>query len=796
MTENGNTSETGVTKVGRRRKFAAWRTVKFRDWNRPLAAVSNANPRLKTTATTAPPPFPASSRAPRPAWLAPALLVVALVVAYANTLHAPFVYDDAEAISGNPTIRRLWALTDILLPQTQGGVTVAGRPVLNLSFALNHAISGEAVWSYHVFNLLVHAGSALLLFGLVRRTLARTTRAAPSTNAALALAIAALWALHPLQTQAITYTVQRAESLMGFFFLLTLYAFVRATAATEGSARRWQIVSVAACLLGMGTKEVMATAPLLVLLYDRTFVAGSFLAAWRARRGTYLALAATWLLLAALVVSTGGNRGGTVGFGVGIPLWAYPLTQFQALTRYLALSLWPSPLVFEYGTFWAQLSGDVLAYAALVLALLAATAVALWKKPVLGFAGAWFFLILAPTSLAPGTIQMIVEHRMYLPLAAVVTLAVLTLHAWLGRRALVVCGAAALGCAALTVARNHDYRSHLALWEKTVAQRPDNPRAREGLAEAYAELGRLDEAIAQRTAAVRLKPDESTYHYNLALALVEAGRLDDAIRHYEHSLRLIPTEAKAHNNLAIALVQAGRANEALPHYTAAERLKPAEPQFAYNHGVALVRLGRATEAIARYETALRLQPAHADAHFNLASALATLRRFDEAFVHYEAALRSRPADAEIRATFGGALLVSGRAPEALAQFRTVLAAHPEDPAALFGLGNALAALRRSDEAIAAYESLLRRAPDHANAHFKLGNALLDAGRVSEALTHYETAVRLAPTDAEAHHNLGITYARLDRFVEAGRAFEAALRLRPNYPDAQRHLAQVRSLLDR
>src|SRR5687767_8757485 len=107
------------------------------------------------------------------AWVLPTLLVVAILAAYANTLQAPFVYDDTLAIPDNPTIRRLWPLSDVLMPQVEGGLTVSGRPVLNLSFAINHAISGTKVWSYHLFNILTHSGAALLLWGIVRRSLGR-----------------------------------------------------------------------------------------------------------------------------------------------------------------------------------------------------------------------------------------------------------------------------------------------------------------------------------------------------------------------------------------------------------------------------------------------------------------------------------------------------------------------------------------------------------------------------------------------------------------------------------------------
>lgn len=779
------------------------------------------------------PPLPA---APRERWIAVLVLGVAVIAAYANTWNAPFVYDDVLAIPENPTIRRLWPLTDVLLPQSDGGLTVSGRPMLNLSFALNYAVSGTEVWSYHALNALVHLGAALLVFGLVRRTLARRGNIATQTAATtpdnsggrpgawrvrdaatlVALVIAGGWALHPLQTQAVTYIVQRAESLMGFFYLLTLYAFVRAVeagprAGTHGTlpvaaglrdeqaaprARGWAGVSIAACVLGMATKEVMATAPLLVLLYDRTFVAGTFAAAWRRRHGYYLALGSTWLVLAALLLSTGGNRGGTVGLGVGLPLWAYPLTQFQAVARYLGLSAWPQPLVFEYGTFWAKVAADVVPYAVMVLPLLAATVVGLRRWPVAGFVGGAFFLILAPSSLAPGTIQMIVEHRMYLPLAAVV--AAVGVAAWrmAGPTAVVALGAAAVALALLTARRNHDYRSHLALWTDTVAKRPLNPRAHVGLAEALAEAGRFAEAIAVREEAVRLRPEESTDHYNLALTLAEAGQVEAAVRQYLLALKLQPNEARTHNNLAILLARLGRHEEALTHYAAAVQLKPNDALYHYNHGIALMRAGQWAAATASYEAALRLRPDYADAHFNLGTALVRMNKLDTALAQYAAALSAKPGDPDYGVAYGGALLLARRPQEALAQFQRVLTQHPASTEAAFGAANALSALRRFEEAAALYETVLRRAPEHAAAHFKLGNALLDLDRVTAALPHYEAAVRLNPTDAEAQHNLGIAFARLERWDDARRAFDTALQLKPDYADARRSREQLRRVTGR
>ena len=454
-----------------------------------------------------PEPVFAHPRASRwPVALAAVMIGLGILAAYHNSFRGSLIFDDEPAILENPSIQQLWPVWKTLAPPAD--LTVTGRPVANFTLAVNYALSGTNVWSYHALNLLIHLLAGLTLFGVVRRTLLQPALRERFGRDAfpLAVVIALLWSLHPLQTEAVTYVIQRVESLMGLFYLLTFYCFIRSVESPR--PRLWQGCAVAACLLGAATKEVTATAPLLVLLYDRTFVAGSFREAWRRRWRLHVALAATWLPLVWLVAGTGWNRSGSAGLDVGITPWAYWLTQFEAVARYLWLSVWPHPLVFEYGTFWVHHCGEVAPYTLVVVPLVAATLVALWRWPAWGFWGAWFFVILAPTSLVPGAVQMIVEHRMYLPLAAVTTLAAMGIHAAVRRQSWVVFAALALGLGMLTARRNEDYRSVLTIWSDTVAKRPNNARAHNNLGLAWSEMpGRLNDAIAQYEEALRLKPD-------------------------------------------------------------------------------------------------------------------------------------------------------------------------------------------------------------------------------------------------------------------------------------------------
>ncbi len=623
---------------------------------------------------------PTDTARPTKIYFAAAALAGVGLVAYHNSLGGPFIFDDPSSIVSNPTIRSLWPPWAPLSPPN-APITVQGRPVLNFSFALNYAISGRDVGCYHALNLAIHLFAGLALFGIVRRTLLRTRFAVDALP--LAFVIAGLWIVHPLQTESVTYTVQRAESLMGLWYLLTLYFFVRAAEAND--ARSGLVASGVVCALGMATKEVMVSAPIVVWLYDRAFVAGTFRDALRRRKRFYAGLAVTWIVLAWCVASNGGQRGGSAGFGVGVDWWDYELTQFRAIAHYLRLAFWPAPLVFEYGSFWIDHVGEVLPEMLWVLGLAAGTLVAVWKKPAWGFLGCWFFASLSVTSLVPGTTQMIVEHRMYLPLAAVIVALVLGLHAWLGRRGAWIWLLPALGLIAVTVRRNEDYRTEITIWSDTVAKRPGNGLAHEMLGQALDRAKRYDLAAVQHEAALKIYPGFPVAHVSLGDDLARNGKLAEAIAHYEAALQIKPDYVDAHHEL----------------------------------GIALFCVGRHQEAVAQHETTLRLKPEFADAHFDLANVLGALGRAGEAATHYQTALTLRPDYPAAHFNFANLLADSGKPAEALPHYQAAIAQRPNYPEAFNNLGGALLDLGRTSEAIAAYEAALKLRPDFRDARENL-----------------------------------------------------------------------------
>ncbi len=598
------------------------------------------------------------------------ILAVAVLAVYANSLRAEFVFDDEGWIVENAAIRRLWPLTPHLLDSP--------RPALSLSLALSYATGGEDPLHYHLFNVATHLLATLTLFGLLRRTLRRSAFPEEVRGASLSLAAAAalLWAVHPLLTESVTYVVQRCESLMGLFMLLTLYGVVRAAECEEAAAqggdasggvapRLWRAMAVAACAAGMAAKEVMVVAPVVVLVYDALFLSDSWGAPLRRRGLFYAALAATWGILAALRVGAD-DQGDSAGFGrSAITPAQYALTQPGVILHYLRLSFWPEPLCFDYGWPVAQGVAQIFPAALVVGGLLAATAWGLGRRRPWAFAGGWFFLILAPTSSVMPINDLAAERRMYLPLAAVmagVVLAAFLLGGALLRRvlptgparrrtgailALLLLLAAAGGLGALTARRNALYRSALSVWEDVLRQRPGNPRAWYNAGVIHGKAGRRAEALYCYSRSIEARPDyEARVYYNRGETLAAMGRLHEAIADYSRAIAMDSRYVRAFVNRGAALTALGRCDDAIPDLDRALQLDLRSPEAWHNRGAALAAKGAHGEAMRDYRRAIELKPGYAAAHYGMGNALFHLDRPAEAVAEYGRALAARPDYAE------------------------------------------------------------------------------------------------------------------------------------------------------
>jgi tetratricopeptide (TPR) repeat protein len=528
-------------------------------------------------------PYKRRSRRP---WLAVLLAILALAV-YGNNLRGPFILDDVPWILYNQNIRTLrpwWK-----------PVAHTSRPVVQWSLAANYAMGGLNPLGYHIVNDVLHALAALALFGVARRTL-RTERLAARFGGAadgLAFAVALLWALHPLGTEAVTYVIQRAESMAGLFAILTLYCVIRGAATARASA--WNFLAIVCSALAMGSKPVAVIVPLLVLAYDWIFLAGTGSELWRKRRGLYIGLGACWLL-AVVLLFVGGNEwigsAGVVYGGRAISWLDYAALEPGVILHYLRLSLWPDGLCLLYGRpqqstgllFWAQCG--------VIGILLVATVWLVARKNAVGFLGAWFFLTLAPTSSVIPLLHPVVEHRMYVPLMAVMAGIVVAVRVAIdkiagsseaGKRVSVaVLVLAAVGIGAVTIERNRDYRTEVSIWQDTAQKAPLNADARYGLGLAWATARQIDEAGAAFGEAMRLKPDFKEVEYDWGVSLVRAGREEEALTHFAAALRIDPRYGKAEDGIGFVLYRQGKLAEAIPHFFQATRLNPNDVQAQYN----------------------------------------------------------------------------------------------------------------------------------------------------------------------------------------------------------------------
>ncbi|OGV65697.1 MAG: hypothetical protein A2498_08660 [Lentisphaerae bacterium RIFOXYC12_FULL_60_16] len=569
----------------------------------------------------------------------PLLLVAVTLVAYSNSFSGPFLFDDRATMVEN------------LTRSDAGWGRLDTRMVVDLTFRLNHAIGGLNPADYHAVNLLIHLMAGLVLYGLIARTLQLPVFAGKyaASGSWLACASALVWMIHPLQTESVTYICQRSESLMGLLFFLTLYALVHGY--TSRRQRVWYDVSLAACIVGMGVKEVMGVVPLVAWAYDYCLLGGTVrrpAARWLyhvAMAGAMVILILLWMIQASRVAFDKG--------AVPIPPATYLLSEFPVILHYLRLSVFPHPLCIDYAWPPVATAGEA-AIPGLVLASLGLLTVgAMMRRHPAGFLGVCFFASLAPTSSVVPILDLAFEHRMYVALVAPVVLGVVGLWnagCWMTRgcRASTALGhvlaVAVIGAtfAGLTYRRNRDYYSELDLWRDTVAKRPHNVRAHNNL---VLEMMRLGDYVGAepvaRTILARVResgepagPEAWTaierYHRRVVLdrlgsALLGQKRYPEARVVFEEASASAPGSVPALYNLALAHLLCDDPELAARICETALRLDPGHGGLHALVGTIAGKQGDFPGAVRAYREAVRLSGNAWNYRMELAWLLATCR---------------------------------------------------------------------------------------------------------------------------------------------------------------------------
>ncbi len=730
-------------------------------------------------------------------------IIIVVCISYSNTLNVPFQFDDESSIEINPAVKDLSYFADTSKID-RSGLTPGTKAIFKtrylgyLTFALNYKVGGLNVKGYHLVNILIHIISSLLVYWLVLLTFStpyfsggmgdRTayvdkippilplskggTGLGPSlakrgegrfieniSPKFTAFFAALLFASHPVQTQAITYIVQRFASLATLFYLLALVLYVRWRLIQAGTGKKtpWvksvllYVAGLISALMALKTKEFAFTLPVVMVVYELCFFRDGL-----RRRLPYLI---PFVLL--ILVIPYSLIGGSAGFGAmqdlatkasgaldNISRGDYLLTQFRVIVTYIRLLLLPisQNLDYDYPVYRSFFTTAVFMSFMFLLALFA-FAVYLFRSSritshsslftlqhspftyhylrLIAFGIFWFFITLSAESSIIPIKDVIFEHRLYLPsvgfLIALTASVQLAASRWSPRMPsasqmpVYLMAILALAFTATTYSRNKVWSDKVHIWEDTVKGSPNKARPHNNLGNVYTKLGRYDDAVRQYLAALKMDINYVEAHYNLAFVYARQGRTDDAIREYKEAIKIVPDYSIAHNNLGNIYQDQNRLEDAVNEYKAALKNNPDYAEAHNNLANAYQRQGRLEEAIPSYLTALKLNPDYGEARNNLANAYQRQERYDEAIAEYKAALKINPNYAE---------------------------AHN-------GLANTYQMQNRLDDAIPLYKAAIRLKTGYAFAHANLAVAYEKKGRYQEAINELKEVLRIRPDDQNA-----------------------------------------------
>ena len=583
------------------------------------------------------------------------IIVISLlcVIIYSNVLNSPFVFDDAPNIEKNPYIRL--TRIDFQKLYDAGFKSLSkNRPVANISFALNYYFGKYDVTGYHIVNIIIHLINGILVYFLslvifIQTSCVHNQNFPLSSDVSIPLMsvfAALIFISHPVQTQSVTYIVQRMNGMATMFCLLSLLLYISGR-MTRTKWRNWLFFSgcFVSWIMALGSKEIAATLPFVIIIYEWYFFQDLQLD-WIKRNIKYLFVPVVLFLLVAFIyleqspfdkiLASYANRDFTILERV--------LTQFRIIVFYISLLLAPHPsrlnLLHHVTTSQSLLIPFTTLLSMLVIAGIIGLAIYIaGKHRLISFCILWFFINLFIESSVYG-LEMIFEHRLYLPMFGFVILVISSLFQLLTKRRfwLLVAGASiVLFLSTFTYIRNGVWQNSITLWADVVSKNPQSYRANHNLGVVLKEQGRHKEAIHYFSKALRIKPEFAEIHNNLGFALMEQGRLKEATEYFSEALEINPDYAEAHNNMGTALASQGRLKEAVGYFSKAVQIKPNYAEAHNNMGTALKEQGKLTEAIGYFSEALRIDPEFAGAYNNMGTILSQSGKFKEAMYYFSKA---------------------------------------------------------------------------------------------------------------------------------------------------------------
>ena len=665
----------------------------------------------------------ASATGGRPWWFfgpLPGLLLFATVVGvFFPSLGNGFIeFDDSIYVFNNDHVKNGFSLAN--LAWAFSTVTSGNwHPLTWCSHMLDCQIFGLAAWGHHLTSVLLHALNTALLFLVLRRMTGRQWAS---------LAVAALFGLHPMRVESVTWICERKDLLCGTFWLLTLWAHVRFVEESRGTghkAKWFYVASLTFFLCGLMSKPAMVTLPFVLLLLD-------FWPLRRWEKGSVTKLVTEkipfFLLMALVCVVTfiAQKHTGMMKQLSDLPFGACVENALVSYARYLGKTIWPVDLcaLYPHPVWWP--SWVVIGATLLIIGVSAFVVAQRKQRPYLLTGWLWYLGALVPMiGLVQVGSQSMADRYSYLPIIGVIIAlvwAVTELTRNWRLAAPLIGGTALLVCIALTHRQISYWKSNESIWRQALTVTGNNFEAHYRLGRALALQGDLGAATLEFNEVTVLRPNFAEGHYSLGKALALQGRLDEALAQFLRATELEPDNVVALNNLGNILLQKGQTDDAMIYFRRALEIQPDNAPAHSNLGYALFQKGRVDEAIDQLQRAVEIQPQNSSAHNNL----------------------------------GAIFLRKGEPARAIVHFQTVLKLEPASAEAHNNLANALLSIGQLDEAVREFSAALALSPGSAEIHRNLGYALSKRGRLDDAIKEFEEAIRLRPDYAEARTNLAIT----------------------------------------
>lgn len=764
------------------------------------------------------------------------LIMFLATLIYSNSLSVPFLYDDIQNIVENPRIKRLTNLLDL------SGTRYVGF----LSFALNYYFGKLNLFGYHLVNLTIHILNAFLVYVLVQLffktpVMNKSGSKGMNRHSWEALTTALLFVAHPVQTQTVTYIVQRFASLAALFYLLAVVCYLKWRVTESKYQLFWYIIALISTILAMKTKEISFTLPIMLLLVEAVFFDKL-----EKRRWIFLIPFLLTLLIIPLS-QIDALRGAEVGLAQEtkeISRIDYLFTQFRVIVTYIRLLLVPihQTLDYAYPIYHSFFEPAVFLSFFFLLIVFGLSIYLVFNSSAIllrlvGFGSLWFFLTLSIESSIIPIKDVIYEHRLYLPSVGFFLSCIMLgdeVRLRIGRKgAIQAYSKAIFSLIFLSVIfplslsaymRNMVWKDEVRLWEDVVEKAPQKARGYINLGSALEDMGESEKAMLNYEQALRLNPNQPMAHNNVGGILNRQGKLDDAIIHFSEALKLKPNFDLAHNNLGAVLMKQGKIEEALLHFSEALKVNPQSVLAHYNWGNAMYDQRRFDEAITHFSEALRINPDDEKVHNNLAAALVKEGEADEAVSHYSEAIRLNPNDDKAHYNLADLLVEQGsdeaakkhlfeamrinradeysfhlmgrileergNIKEAITFYTQAVQIKPTNDIFHKDLGVALGKDGKLEEAVSHFHQAVEINPKLESAHMNLGVALITQEKPKEAITHLESAIRIDPKNDKAQYNLGLAYARIGRREDAIRAFKTALQINAQLSEARQGLETI------